>query len=141
VGVVVVGVEVQKLKVGSFDLALTTTWNIHLYLILTPMMPKYNENEKSGDMEEYEKMKKELKELINKKRTMDKNLNTLEDQIYKFEGAYLEDTSNGNIIRGYDNYIKTNQTKRRASLNETDRLFSLSSAVFLKVKMKEDEGN
>lgn len=104
-------------------------------------MPTYNENEKSGDMEEYEKMKKELKELINKKRTMDKNLNTLEDQIYKFEGAYLEDTSNGNIIRGYDNYIKTNQTKRRASLNETDRLFSLSSAVFLKVKMKEDEGN
>jgi chromatin modification-related protein EAF6 len=94
-------------------------------------MPSYED--KDGQMAEYEKMKKELRELINRKRVMDKNLTTLEDQIYKFEGAYLEDASNGNIMKGYDNYMKTNQTKRRGTFSDQDRLFSLSSAVFLKV--------
>lgn len=45
----------------------------------------------------------------------------------------------GNVVKGYDNYIKGSQTKKRAILNEQDRVFSMSSAVFIKMKMKEDE--
>lgn len=45
----------------------------------------------------------------------------------------------GNIVKGFDNYIKGSQTKKRAGLNEQDRVFSMSSAVFIKVKMKEEE--
>jgi chromatin modification-related protein EAF6 len=101
-------------------------------------MPSYNE-EKTPERVEYEKMRKELKELIEKKRHMDRNLNGVEEQIFKLEGAYLEDTNNGNVVRGFDNYIKGGQTKRRTALNENDRIFSQSSAVFLKARMKEEE--
>lgn len=102
--------------------------------------PEMDPKERAEKMEEYDKLKKELKEMISKKRTLDKNLNSLEEQIYKYEGSYLEDTQNGNVIKGFDNYVKNNPNKRRATFSEQDRLFSLSSAVFLKVKMKEEDG-
>ncbi|KAL8922063.1 MAG: hypothetical protein Q9208_005373 [Pyrenodesmia sp. 3 TL-2023] len=55
----------------------------------------------------YEKLKRDLRETLQKKRLLDKNLATLEDQIYRFEASYLEETSSaGNIIKGFDNYIK-----------------------------------
>ncbi|KAL8808427.1 MAG: hypothetical protein Q9200_004283, partial [Gallowayella weberi] len=41
----------------------------------------------------YEKLKRDLRETIQKKRLLDKNLTTLEDQIYRFESTYLEETS------------------------------------------------
>ena len=65
--------------------------------------------------------------------------NSLEEQIYKLEGAYLEDTPSGNVVRGFDNYVKGSQTKKRVGLSEQERVFSLSSAVFLKAKMKEED--
>lgn len=42
-------------------------------------------------------------------------------------------------MKGFDNYIKGSQTKKKTILNEQDRVFSMSSAVFIKVKMKEEE--
>lgn len=63
----------------------------------------------------------------------------MEEQIFRAEGAYLEETSSGNIVKGYENYIKGSQTKKRVLLNEQDRVFSLSSAVFIKTKIKEEE--
>lgn len=55
----------------------------------------------------YEKLKRDLRETLQKKRLLDKNMATLEDQIYRSEAAYLEETSAaGNIIKGFDNYVK-----------------------------------
>ncbi|KAL8666655.1 MAG: hypothetical protein Q9202_001193 [Teloschistes flavicans] len=55
----------------------------------------------------YEKLKRDLRETLQRKRLLDKNLATLEDQIYRIESTYLEETSAaGNIIKGFDNYIK-----------------------------------
>lgn len=54
----------------------------------------------------YEKLKKDLRETLQKKRLLDKNMTQLEDQIYRYESSYLEETSAGNIIKGFDNYIK-----------------------------------
>lgn len=88
---------------------------------------------------EYEKVKADLRNLLSKKRNVDKSLNTLEEQLYKMEGAYLEDTPNGNVVKGFDNYNKGTQPKKRTGLSEQDRVFSLSSAVFLKAKMKEED--
>ncbi|KAL9040727.1 MAG: hypothetical protein Q9180_001735 [Flavoplaca navasiana] len=55
----------------------------------------------------YEKLKRDLRETLHKKQALDKSITTLEDQIYRIEASYLEETSAaGNIIKGFDNYIK-----------------------------------
>lgn len=87
-------------------------------------------------MNQYEKLKKQLKDNLNKKKNLDKNLNSLEEQIFTLEGAYLEETPHGNVVKGFDTYIKGAQSKKRYVFNEEDRIFSLSSAVFLKHQAK-----
>jgi chromatin modification-related protein EAF6 len=67
----------------------------------------------------------------------------LEDEILKAETTYLEETSTGNIIKGFDNYIKGTTTtaaaggagtatRRKAPISDADRIFSRSSTSFLR---------
>ncbi|QSS62144.1 NuA4 histone acetyltransferase complex subunit, putative [Histoplasma capsulatum] len=105
----------------------------------------------------YEKLRRELRETIQKKRLMDKNMAALEESIYRFEQSYLEETGAGNIIKGFDNYIKGSSggsgigfgsslgsmtggsgtggptTRRKSAVQDTDRVFSRSSASFMRV--------
>ncbi|MCJ1378186.1 hypothetical protein MMC17_001282 [Xylographa soralifera] len=92
----------------------------------------------------YEKLKRDLRETLQKKRLLDKSMAALEEQIYRFEASYLEETSAGNIIKGFDNYIKgsstigttTNatgggtSTRRKGVVMDHDRVFSRSSVSF-----------
>ncbi|KAL8745638.1 MAG: hypothetical protein Q9190_002242 [Brigantiaea leucoxantha] len=95
----------------------------------------------------YEKLKRDLRETLQKKRLLDKNMSTLEDQIFRFEASYLEETQAGNIIKGFDNYIKSSSTTgsmstgggggtgtstRRKGILEGDRVFSRSSCSFMR---------
>lgn len=97
----------------------------------------------------YEKLRRDLRDTINKKRLLDRNLEALEHQIFRAETSYLEETSAaGNIVKGFDNYIKaaatTNSTaasgtisgaaaggtRRKAQVNDSDRVFSKSSVSY-----------
>ncbi|WEW59997.1 chromatin modification- protein eaf6 [Emydomyces testavorans] len=109
----------------------------------------------------YEKLRRELRETLQKKRLLDRNLASLEESIYRFEQSYLEETGAGNIIKGFDNYIKGSTgpsslsiasalsssfggsgggsgggggpiTRRKAQVSDLDRVFSRSSASFMR---------
>ncbi|KAI9891011.1 MAG: hypothetical protein M1814_003362 [Vezdaea aestivalis] len=89
----------------------------------------------------YEQLKESLRQLIAKKRALDRNSTLLEERIYKFEGHYLEETSSGgNIIKGFDNYIKGSSgtsgtggagtSRKKTTVSDGDRVFSRSSSSF-----------
>ncbi|KAL9128247.1 MAG: hypothetical protein Q9217_003037 [Psora testacea] len=95
----------------------------------------------------YEKLRKDLRETLQKKSLLDKNIASLEDQIYRHESTYLEETTAGNIIKGFDNYIKSTSTapsnpsnpsnqgtstRRKGAIIDADRVFSRSSASFMR---------
>lgn len=84
----------------------------------------------------YESLKNELKKALPKKRQADKQLAAVEVQIYNLEATYLTETaahSGGNIIQGFDGYLKNQTTGRRKyEINDQDRLFSRSSLTYQK---------
>ncbi|KAF3906631.1 hypothetical protein ABW20_dc0109244 [Dactylellina cionopaga] len=86
----------------------------------------------SASRDQYETLRKQLRDLISKKKQSDKLLENLEDHIYKYETTYLEETQNGNIVRGFDNYIKGTVARRRANITDQDRIFSSSSHSYMK---------
>jgi chromatin modification-related protein EAF6 len=60
----------------------------------------------------------------------------MDDAIYKKETEYLEDTPYGNILIGFDNYIKGSSSaapgggRRKAGVDDTNRVFSRSSVRY-----------
>lgn len=87
--------------------------------------------DRAATQKHYEVAKKELRDLLVRKKQADKDLAQLEAQIYKLEGSYLEDTQQGgNIVRGFDGYLKGLINSRKAQFSESDRLFSLSSVSY-----------
>lgn len=81
----------------------------------------------------YMKMRKQLGELIQKRREIELALASQEELIAKKEQDYLEETPVGNIIAGFDNYTKGGLVSgRRRGREEEDRdrrlrVFSRSS--------------
>jgi chromatin modification-related protein EAF6 len=108
------------------------------------------------DKAKYDAAKKDLMQALARKRAADKQLvclgfsilggvtllklpkAALEVQIYNLESTYLMDTathSGGNIIQGFDGYLKNPPGGRRKyEVNDTDRLFSNSSMSYKKVR-------
>ncbi|KAL0961537.1 hypothetical protein HGRIS_006476 [Hohenbuehelia grisea] len=88
------------------------------------------------DRARYEILRKELIQSLNSKRAVDKKLAQIELDIYNLEAKYLTETaahSGGNIIQGFDGYLKTqNVTRRKAEVHDQDRLFSSSSLSYQK---------
>ena len=99
--------------------------------------------------QQYESLRSQLKENLDKKRQIDHTLTDLESQIYLYEGSYLNTTaaSGGNVIRGFDAYLKPTTTgtgtRTSSSIGPSDeRLFSNSSTTYqrsLALKANETE--
>jgi chromatin modification-related protein EAF6 len=89
----------------------------------------------------YESLRTSLRQTLDKKRKLDEQLAAIEDNIYKLEGQYLEETaSSGNIVRGFDGWVKGVQIgrggaddRRRGRVREEDRVFSRSSVSWMRV--------
>ncbi|KAI0345993.1 NuA4-domain-containing protein [Trametopsis cervina] len=96
------------------------------------------------DKAKYDVAKKELMHALAKKRAADKQLASLEVQIYSLETTYLMDTtthSGGNIVQGFEGYLKNPPGGRRKyEVSEMDRLFSNSSMSYKKSLELSGEG-
>ncbi|RKP36129.1 histone acetyltransferase subunit NuA4-domain-containing protein, partial [Dimargaris cristalligena] len=79
---------------------------------------------------------KELNDLLARKRQVDRNLANLEASIYAYEGTYLEDTHQGNIVRGFDGYLANRNERKRHKFSEGERIFSNSSSTYQKVNVR-----
>ncbi|ORY46522.1 NuA4-domain-containing protein [Rhizoclosmatium globosum] len=80
-------------------------------------------------------VEKELQDLLARKKVLDRQLATLETNIYTYEGSYLDDP-NGNIVKGYDGYVHAQRVEpkqRKNKIPESDRIFSTSSVTYQKV--------
>lgn len=80
----------------------------------------------------YDKTRQHLRELLHKRKILERSLAVQEEAIYKKETDYLEDTPAGNIITGFESYTKgvtgaTGGGRRRGGVQEINRVFSRSS--------------
>ncbi|KAF2132799.1 NuA4-domain-containing protein [Dothidotthia symphoricarpi CBS 119687] len=109
----------------------------------TPTSAKDTGADASRGVPYYERLRRDLRDLLQKKRAIDNGLLQLEDNILRQETTYLEETSAGNIIKGFDNYIKGaatttttggagTATRRKAPISDADRIFTRSSNSFLR---------
>lgn len=100
----------------------------------------------------YEELRAQLKEGLDRKRQTDHDLTDLESQIYLYESSYFNSTalSGGNVIRGFDSYIKSGTAPASSSRTSSlappaeDRMFSTSSATYqrsLALKMNGPAGS
>ncbi|KAI0022160.1 histone acetyltransferase subunit NuA4-domain-containing protein [Xylariomycetidae sp. FL0641] len=91
----------------------------------------------SGDqpgLAHYEQQRAYLKELLQNKREIERKLAMQEKTILQKEAEYLESTPYGNIITGFDGYIKGSssaaaQRKRTGQLDQ-NKVFSRSSLSY-----------
>ncbi|KAI8837607.1 histone acetyltransferase subunit NuA4-domain-containing protein [Chytriomyces cf. hyalinus JEL632] len=92
----------------------------------------------SLDAQKAEKLavvEKELQDLLAKKKLLDRQLASIESNIYTYEGSYL-DNPYGNIVKGYDGYVHAtgrDKAGRKVKVTESDRIFSQSSVTYQKV--------
>ncbi|KAL2165469.1 hypothetical protein VTH06DRAFT_767 [Thermothelomyces fergusii] len=82
----------------------------------------------------YESQRKQLRELISRRRALEKKLAAIEEHIAVKEANYLESTPAGNIIIGFDNYVKGGSAaaaqRRKAGLIDQNKVFSRSSVSY-----------
>ncbi|KAH8736961.1 histone acetyltransferase subunit NuA4-domain-containing protein [Ilyonectria robusta] len=85
-------------------------------------------------MSEYKKAQARVRDLVEKRRLLERRLTQVEDGIAQKESAYLESTPAGNIITGFDNYMKGTSgaaaQRRKAGPMEQNRVFSRSSISY-----------
>lgn len=96
-------------------------------------------SKKEPTVDQYTTLKNELTQLILKKQELDAQLLALEESIFDKENDYFNDSTYGNIVKGFDNFAKSSaggSNKRKMVYTDDDHIFSLSSATFVKTLMK-----
>ncbi|PNY23717.1 Dipeptidyl-peptidase 5, partial [Tolypocladium capitatum] len=83
---------------------------------------------------EYKKSQARVRELIERRRAQERKLAQMEESIASKESAYLDSTPAGNIITGFDNYMKGTSgaaaQRRKTGPMEQHRVFSRSSISY-----------
>lgn len=98
----------------------------------------YNMSKKEPTIDQYTQLKNQLTQQILKKQELDSQLQNLEETIYEKENDYFNESTYGNIVKGFDNFAKSTSgsNKKKMLYSEDDHIFSMSSATFVKSLMK-----
>ena len=132
----------QAFLQGEIKLRIGTCIALHLFTFAQSFDTMSNSSNATSRPDEvtarYEALRAQLKEGMEHKRQTDHDLTDLESQIYLYEGSYLNNTamSGGNVIRGFDSYLKAGSTPASVSrsssqtISADDRMFSTSSATY-----------
>lgn len=98
-------------------------------------------SKKEPTLDQYTQLKNKLTQQILKKQEIDARLLNLEESIYDKEGDYFNESTYGNIVKGFDNFAKSlsgNANKKKMTYTDDDHIFSLSSATFVKTLLKRE---
>lgn len=90
----------------------------------------------SRGMPHYEKIKRDLRSSLQKRQALEDKLQKLDASLLNFERAYLEENPAGNIIKGFEGYVKYTSGagsagRRKGGFVEADRVFSRSGGFGL----------
>ncbi|KAI1382211.1 NuA4-domain-containing protein [Hypoxylon crocopeplum] len=89
--------------------------------------------DRQAALAEYSKQRQTLKELLSKRKQQDRQLAQLEQNIVDLEAKYLGNTRFGNIVKGFDNYIKGTSSaaqRKQGELKDEDYIWSRSSISY-----------
>lgn len=107
------------------------------------MASKDNKDKKTPE-DEYTELKNQLTKEILHKQELNARLTNLEDAIYEKENEYFNESTYGNIVKGFENFAKNTSSassnKKRIIYTDDDHIFSLSSTNYIKSLMKR-QGN
>ncbi|ABN65188.2 predicted protein, partial [Scheffersomyces stipitis CBS 6054] len=91
-------------------------------------------------IDKYTEIKNQLTSSILRKQELTAKLNALEDSIYEKENEYFNDSTYGNIVKGFENFSKAggggSSNKKRIQYTDDDHIFSLSSVNYIKTLNK-----
>lgn len=96
-----------------------------------------------NSVDQYTQLKNQLAQQISKKQELDSQLQALESSIYEKENDYFNESTYGNIVKGFDSFAKSSSggsSKRKMVYTDDDHIFSLLSATFVRTLMKR-QGN
>lgn len=92
-----------------------------------------------SSVDQYTQLKNQLSQQIVKKQELDAQLQALEGSIYEKENDYFNESTYGNIVKGFDSFAKSSSggsSKRKMVYTDDDHIFSLLSATFVRTLMK-----
>eukprot|EP01126_Amoeba_proteus_P007180 TRINITY_DN12556_c0_g2_i1.p1 TRINITY_DN12556_c0_g2~~TRINITY_DN12556_c0_g2_i1.p1 ORF type:complete len:111 (+),score=35.93 TRINITY_DN12556_c0_g2_i1:49-333(+) len=75
--------------------------------------------------------------ILQEEKRLQEELRKVEEEIYALETSYLENTSNGNLVRGWGDVLspRSSSRKKQKEIQKEDRIFSLSSATAMMVRV------
>ncbi|KAL7629313.1 hypothetical protein AAE478_000833 [Parahypoxylon ruwenzoriense] len=86
--------------------------------------------DRQAALAEYNKQRQTVKELLAKRKQQERQLSQLEQSIADIENKYLTNSRLGNIVKGFENYIKGTSSaaqRKQGELKEEDYIWSRSS--------------
>ncbi|KAI8965947.1 NuA4-domain-containing protein [Daldinia sp. FL1419] len=99
--------------------------------------------DRQAGLSEYTKQRQNLKELLGKRKQQERQLAQLEQSIVDLEAKYLSNTRFGNIVKGFDNYIKGTSSaaqRKQGELKDEDYIWSRSSISYNSLHPDNTEG-